>query len=138
MKKEKSYTAYVKYESIYNGMLYILCGIISFIGGLMENVFVLGALVIIAAINVFTRAKSSFGKWEKADEMAQENINRAKACTLEYMELVCCIFTVTAMTLFAGIDLPVSLSTFCSSVCFVFLGCSKLLTGILYKKYEEE
>ena len=80
----------------------------------------------------------SFGKWEKADEMAQENINRAKACTLEYMELVCCIFTVIAMTLFAGIDLPVSLSTFLSSVCFVFVGCSKLLTGILYKRYEEE
>lgn len=40
--------------------------------------------------------------------------------------------------LFTGIDLPVSLSTFLSSVCFIFVGCSKLLVGILYKKYEEE
>ena len=138
MKKEKSYTTYVKYESIYTGILYVLCGIISFMGGLVENVFVLGALVIVVAVNVFTRAKSTFGKWEEADEMAQENINRAKARALEYMELACCISTVIAMTLFTGVDLPVSLSTFLSSVCFVFVGCSKLLVGILYKKYEEE
>ena len=138
MKKEKSYTAYVKNESIYSGMLYIACGIVSFVGGLVQNVFVLGALIIVAATHVFTRVKSSFEKWEKADEMAQENINRAKARALEYMELACCMFTVIAMLLFAGIDLPVSLPTFLSSVCFIFVGCSKLLTGILYKKYEEE
>lgn len=70
--------------------------------------------------------------------MAQENINRAKARALEYMELACCIFTAITMTLFTGIDLPVSLPTFLYSACFIFVGCSKLLVGILYKKYEEE
>ena len=62
MKKEKSYTAYVKNESIYSGILFVICGIISFIGGVFENVFVLGALVIIIATHVFTMGKSVFGK----------------------------------------------------------------------------
>ena len=138
MKKEKSYTAYVKNESIYSGILFIICGIVSFIGGFVENVFVLSLLAIVTATNVFTMAKSTFGKWEKADEMAQENINRAKARALDYMELVCCIFTTITITLFASVDLPVSLPTFLASVGFIFVGCSKLLTGILYKRYEEQ
>ena len=138
MKQVMSYSDYIKNANTYAGILYLIVGTVSFIGSIMKNTFFVVLLLIVALASAVNTIKPIFFKTEQPDEMAQQHIDRAKALAMDYMELIFRIATIVGMILFFFIDLPVSLPTFLAVISFTFLGCNKLLVGILYKKYEEE
>ena len=85
----------------------------------------------------YTIVRVLFTKTEKADEMAEENINRAKSRTMDYMLLVYCLMAFAAVILVEHVDISVSMISLILNITFIILGMNKLIIGLLFKKYEE-
>ena len=134
MKKKWSYTEQVKYDNIILGALLALLGCLC----LIPKPIGLALEAIGAILHILLLVKLVTAKREKPDEMAQQNIDRAKSRAMDYMALVMTVFAAIGIIVFSFVDLPVRLTSFITSSTLIWVGCSRLLIGLLYLKYEEE
>ena len=81
MKKTLYYSDRVKLEKTFLGLIWLISGILGFVDGIISLVMQAAASITC----IYTLLKISTAKKEDADEMAEQNMNRAKALALDYM-----------------------------------------------------
>ena len=134
MKKTLSYTNRVKLEKIFLGIIWTVSGIVGF----FDSIPALVVQIIAFAACIYTLLKISFMKKEGADEMAEQNMNRAKAMTFDCMLLAYCCVSLFALLFLREVNLTISLSQIISNLTFLSMGITHLAVGLIFRKYEEE
>lgn len=134
MKKKLTYSDSIKLEYTFFGVIFIISGILGFVDGIIATI----ASAVSFVICLYVMVRCLVSKREKPDEMATENLNRAKALAMDIMLLVYCVLAIAGSLLALHVDIPIKMTTLLLSGCFIILGANKFLIGLLYTKYEEE
>lgn len=136
MKKGKimRYTKRMDIENFVIGTLWVVCSALvwndSILGKTMNCIALLALIYSLLAI--------IFAKTEKADEMAEQNLNRAKAFALECMLLLGCLVAIVALMFLDDVVLNVNIDKLIRSFLYAEVGVCRLLTGFAFRKYEGE
>lgn len=134
MKKKLYYSDRVKLEKTFLGVVWTISGVLGFWDGIISLVM----QAIASVICIYTLLRVSFAQKEDADEMAEQNMNRAKALTHDYMQIVYCCFAIAAILFLKNMKLAVSLSELIPNITFIVLGINHLVVGLTFRKLEEE
>lgn len=134
-KKDKLllYSERVKLEKIVLGSLWAVSGASS----LFNNTFSLILQILSMITIVYTLVRVSFAKTESADEMAEQNMNKAKAVASDYLLLLSCCIAIIAILFLRNITLSVSLNQLIPAAVFFIMGCHSVITGIAFRKFED-
>ncbi len=134
-KTEMSVGKQIKYEYTINGALFIAAGIFY----IFDNMPCKILFIVCACSSIYALTKSTTSPKEAKDEMAKQNLSRAKACTLTRSHLILCIIM---LFLFFFLDFPISDTINWKKLILPFLfivsGFMELSTGYQFKKFEEE
>ena len=84
-----------------------------------------------------------FSKKEKMDEMAEQDLMKAQSITMQIMHICLCIVACgviifEAISRNAGFHMNVEWTTVLYAGLFLYMGIEDLLTGVLFKRNEEE
>ena len=136
MKKQLSFFDYIKLEKTWRGFAWFATGILGFLGGFFYLISSLTAMI----LSILVLKQTLAPKREKPDEMAERNINRAKARAMDYMQLACLVLVLVGVAVFSLFDIHLNItpSMLLLNVTFILMGTNDLLVGILFKKYEDE
>ena len=134
MKKTLSYSDQVKLEKIFLGIIWFIVGVLSFADGIPSLI-----IQAIAAITcILTLLGVSTAKKENADEMAEQNMNRAKALASDYMLIIYCCIAIFSILFLNNVEFSISLSQIIPGITFMILGTHHLIVGLAFRKFEEE
>ena len=134
MKKTLYYSDRVKLEKIFLGIIWLISGIFGFFDGILSLVMQIAASITC----IYALLKISTTKKEKADEMAEQNMNRAKALALDYMQIVYCCLAIVAIIFLRNVELSIGLNKIIPNITFVAMGINQLIVGFAFRKFEEE
>ena len=136
MKKQLSFFDYIKLEKTWHGFVWLVSGSLGFLGGFIYLISTLTALILCILILM----RTLMAKKESPDEMAERNINRAKARAMDYMQLACLVLVLVGVAVFSLFDIHLNItpSMLLLNATFILMGMNDLLVGILFKKYEDE
>lgn len=127
------YSKRVKIEKIVLGSLWAVSGVSS----LFNSTVALILQILSMATIVYTLVRVSFTKTETADEMAEQNMNKAKAIASDYMLILSCCIAIIAMLFFQNISLAINLNQLIPAVVFLTMGCHSVITGLAFRKFED-
>lgn len=133
MKKEMSCAEQIRLLNTVGGVAWIVVGV----SNCFENtafliVRILGLLVCIASI-----VRVSVAQKENADEMAEENLCKAKAKTLDTMHGLFCVIAIAAMFVLGRGAVALDWAKVIPAVFFIVLGVERLLVGVNFRKLED-
>lgn len=133
--KEKllRYSERVKIEKIVLGSLWLVSGVCS----LFNNIFCLILQILSMATIIYTIIRVYCAKVESADEMADQNMNRAKAVASDYINIFSCCAAIIAMLFLQNITLSITLNHLIPAVVFFVMGCHSVITGLAFRKFED-
>lgn len=133
-KKEKLllYSERVKIEKLALGSLWIISGVSS----LFNCIFNLILQILSSATIVYALARLSCTKTESADEMADQNMNKAKALASDYMLFLSCFASIFSVLFLRNTTLSISLSQLIPAVVSLLMGCHSVITGLAFRKFE--
>lgn len=117
------------------GASWILAGIFSLFDNLPCTILKCIALIcsIISLVKVVVSEK------EMLDEMAEQNLNAAKARTLTYMRIILCLaFIILKLLSINDMFDQIEWGAILLPSFFIYLGIENLLTGTFFKFFEEE
>ena len=134
MKKTLYYSDRVKLEKTFLGLIWLISGILGFFDGILSLVMQIAA----SFTCIYALLKISTAKKEKADEMAEQNMNRAKALALDYMQIVYCCLAIIAIIFLRNVELSIGLNKIIPNITFIAMGINQLLVGFAFRKFEEE
>ena len=137
VKKVMPFSRQILLSKVLGGSALALAGLLGLLDqpilGLVDPI-----LLQIAALflSVYLTIKVSGAKKEASDEMAEENLNRAKARTLDLIYYVFLLLILLSRFLPQG-ELP-SLDWLrtLQGVCFIFIGVQELLVGLIFIRLE--
>lgn len=135
MKKSKkimSYSEQVKAETLL-GVLWIITGIASCFQNLIALIMVVIALIVLICWVI----KMHTVKRENADEMAKQNIYRAKSFAMHVMRIISGCAVIASIIFLKDVEVSVGLSKIIPAVSFICMGMNDILVGIAFRKYEE-
>lgn len=136
MKKKNKlllYSEQVKLEKIVLGSLWAVSGVSS----LFNSTLSLILQILSSATIVYTLVRMYFVKAESADEMADQNMNKAKAVASDYMLMLSCCIAIIAMLFLRNTTLSISLNQLIPAVVFFVMGCHSVITGLAFRKFED-
>lgn len=138
MSKEKrvlSVTNQIKFMYTINGISWIATGILSF----FDNIPCKALRCISLLVSVIVLGKVIFSEREMTDEMAERNLNDAKAKALSYLHIALGMIALLAL-IFTEFNLSMNISwgRIITGVFFLLIGIENLLTGVLFQRLEEE
>jgi hypothetical protein len=134
MKKTLYYSDRVKLEKIFLGIIWLISGILGFFDGILSLVMQIAASITC----IYALIKISISKKENADEMAEQNMNRAKALALDYMQIVYCCLAIIAIIFLRNVELSIGLNKIIPNITFIAMGINQLFVGFAFRKFEEE
>lgn len=134
MKKTLYYSDRVKLEKIFLGIIWLISGILGFFDGILSLVMQIAASITC----IYALIKISISKKENADEMAEQNMNRAKALALDYMQIVYCCLAIIAFIFLRNVELSIGLNKIIPNITFITMGINQLFVGFAFRKFEEE
>ena len=134
MKKTLYYSDRVKLEKIFLGIIWLISGIFGFFDGILSLVMQIAASITC----IYALIKISISKKENADEMAEQNMNRAKALALDYMQIVYCCLAIIAIIFLRNVELSIGLNKIIPNITFIAMGINQLFVGFAFRKFEEE
>ena len=134
MKKTLYYSDRVKLEKIFLGIIWLISGILGFFDGILSLVMQIAASITC----IYALIKISISKKENADEMAEQNMNRAKALALDYMQIVYCCLAIIAIIFLRNVELSIGLNKIIPNITFIAMGINQLIVGFAFRKFEEE
>lgn len=134
-KKDKLllYSERVKIEKIVLGSLWVVSGV----SYLFNSTLSLILQILSSVTIVYTLVRVYCAKAEAADEMAEQNMNKAKAVASDYMLLLSSCIGIIAILFLRNITSPISLDRLIPSVVFLVMGCQFIITGLAFRKYED-
>lgn len=134
-KKDKLllYSERVKLEKILLGSLWAVSGISSLFNSTLSHILQILSLSTI----VYTLVRVSFAKAESADEMAEQNMNKAKAVASDCMLMLSCCTAIIAMLFLRNTTLSIGISQLIPAVVFFVMGCHSVITGLAFRKFED-
>ena len=134
MIKTLYYSDRVKLEKIFLGIIWLISGILGFFDGILSLVMQIAASITC----IYALIKISISKKENADEMAEQNMNRAKALALDYMQIVYCCLAIIAIIFLRNVELSIGLNKIIPNITFITMGINQLFVGFAFRKFEEE
>ena len=134
MIKTLYYSDRVKLEKIFLGIIWLISGILGFFDGILSLVMQIAASITC----IYALIKISISKKENADEMAEQNMNRAKALALDYMQIVYCCLAIIAIIFLRNVELSIGLNKIIPNITFIAMGINQLFVGFAFRKFEEE
>ena len=134
MKKTLYYSDRVKLEKTFLGLIWLISGILGFFDGILSLVMQIAASITC----IYALLKISTAKKEKADEMAEQNMNRAKALALDHMQIVYCCLAIIAIIFLRNVELSIGLNKIIPNITFIAMGINQLFVGFAFRKFEEE
>lgn len=134
-KKDKLllYSERVKLEKIVLGSLWAVSGVASLSNSIVASI----SQIISMATIVYTLVRIHYAKVEAADEMAEQNMNKAQAFASNYMLLLSCCVAIIAILFLRDVTLSISLSKLIPTVVFFVMGCHSVITGLAFRKFED-
>lgn len=134
MKKTLYYSDRVKLEKTFLGLIWLISGILGFFDSIISLVMQAAASITC----IYALIKISTAKKENADEMAEQNMNRAKALALDYMQIVYCGVAIIAIIFLRNVELSIGLNKIIPNITFIAMGINQLIVGFAFRKFEEE
>lgn len=128
------YSDRVKAEKLLLGFIWLISGVLF----CFDNIVSLVMQVVACITCIYTLIRVSFSKKEEADEMAEQNMNRAKASALDWMQIVYYCLAIAAILFLRNVELSVCLNEIIPAVMFIGLGINQLIVGFTFRKFEEE
>ncbi len=136
MKRKDNFLPYseqVKIEKIVAGSLWAVTGIFS----MFNSVLCLILRMLSSVAIIYTLEKMFCRKAEPADEMAEQNLNKAKAVASDYI-LCPSLFVAPIASLFLrNTTLSFDLGNLIPAAVFFVVGCHSLITGMVFRKLED-
>jgi len=136
-KKEMSFAEQIHTLKTERGIIWIIVGVLNCFDSAIMSVLRIIALVF-CIIEIF---RVSRAKRENSDEMAEENLEKAKARTLDLMHNVFLLSSIIAMSAAFILDkgvVAVNWTKTVPVVFFIIYGIEELLTGLIFRKLEAE
>ncbi len=124
----------VRLEKILLGSLWTASGVSSLFNSTLGLILQILSLTTI----VYTLVRVSFAKAESADEMAEQNMNKAKAVASDYMLMLFCCIAIIAILFLRNITLAISLNQLIPAVVLFVMGCHSVITGLAFRKFEDD
>ena len=134
MKKSMSFADQIRLSKVVCGISWIVAGFSGFFDNIVCSIIqFLAYLIFPISIILISTAKK-----ENPDEMANENLCKAKAKTLDIMCF--CIAIIGIMAILIQIPNTISLdwSKVVTAAIFFVLGINELLVGVIFQKLEAE
>ena len=134
MKKTLYYSDRVKLENTFLGLIWLITGLLGF----WDSLISLAMKVVTMIACSYTLFKVMKAQKENADEMAEQNINRAKAFASDYTQITYCVLAIVAMLFLHDVELSVDLGKIIPNITFICMGINHLVVGLAFRKFEEE
>ncbi len=128
------YSDRVKIEKIVLGSLWAVSGVASLFNSIVASILQILSMATI----VYTLVRVSFAKTEDADEMAEQNMNKAKAVASDCMLMLSCCTAIIAMLFLRNTTLSIGLNQLIPAVVFFVMGCHSVITGLAFRKFEDD
>ena len=134
MKKSMSFAEQIRLLKVISGVAWIVVGI----SGCFENIIcsIIQVLALLVCITNIVRV--SVAKKENSDEMADENLCKAKAKTLDMMHGIFCVIAIAAMFILGRNTITLDWSEVIPAAFFILLGVEELSVGVAFRKLEDE
>lgn len=126
------YSERVIIERILLGNVWLITGVST----LYHTTWSLVMLILSLSAIVYSILKITCSNVEAADEMAEQNINKAKSFASDLMRLLSCCAAILAILFLRDVTLTLNLSTLVPAVVFFVMGCHSLITGLAFRKFE--
>jgi len=134
--KVMSYAEQIRVIKTRRGMIWVLIGLLHLFDSIL-----LGTIRLVATIAcIVSIVRMERTRKENSDEMAQENLDQAKAATLDFMQMGFLWVSILAMALAFLVKESVILldwTNILPAVCLVIYGIGELLVGVKFRKLEE-
>ncbi len=128
------YSERVKLEKILLGSLWTVSGVSSLFNNTVGVILQILSLTTI----LYTLVRVFFAKAESADEMAEQNMNKAKAVASDCMLMLFCCIAIIAIFYPRNITLEISMNQLIPTVVFIVMGCHYVITGLAFRKFEDD
>ena len=129
-----SFAEQIRTLKFVNGHAWIIAGIFGCFDNMICRIIQILALLV-GVINVFYVFAA---KGENSDEMADENLCKAKANALDTMQRVFCFIAILAMLISEKNTITLAWTKVIPAVFFILLGAEDLLVGITFRRLEDE
>lgn len=127
------YSERVKLEKILLGSLWAVSGISSLFNSTLSLILQILSLSTV----VYTLVRVSFAKAESADEMAELNMNKAKAVASDCMLMLSCCTAIIAILFLRNTTLSIGMNQLIPAVVFFVMGSHSVITGLAFRKFED-
>lgn len=132
-KKILRYCQRVWLEKIITGSALLFASICCFFTGILPLVGEGISLVVM----LYSILRVLLSRTEPADEMAVQNMNRAKAFASDALSFVLCLVVMASILFLRQAPDTPALRRLIPAVAFLSLGSNNLLTGLAFRKLEE-
>ena len=129
-----SFAEQIRTIKFVNGHAWIMAGIFGCFDNVICRIFQILALLV-GMINIFYVFAA---KGERSDEMADENLCKAKANALDKMQRIFCFIAILAMLTNGEITITLDWPRVIPAVLFILLGVQDLIVGRTFRKLEDE
>ena len=134
MKKTMSFAEQIQTLKVVTGAAWICVGVFSCINNPIFTILQIVALLV-CIVNV---VRVSSAEKEESDEMAQENLYKAKAKALDLMHGILGLIAIAAMLFLGKNTVTLDWAEVIPAIFFIILGIQELMIGITFRKLEEE
>lgn len=132
-KKILRYSQRVLLEKVITGSALLLSGICCFFTGIFPLVGAGTSL----AVMIYSILRVLLSRAEQADEMAEQNMNKATAFASRALSIALCLAVIAAILFLREAPDTPTLRRLVPAVAFLALGSNDLLTGLVFRKLEE-
>lgn len=133
-KRVFKYGTRIAFRETINGALWIAAGVF----GIFDNKPCKIISVIMLALALLSQTFSIWGKFEKTDEMASANLSEAKAITLDYLRILIMIVYIVLLLMPNDVVAGFNWNKIVYPALILLIGLPEVMTGLLFKKIEEE
>ena len=128
------YGTQIAFRETINGLLWCIAAFF----WLFDNRLCRIIYLILLTLAILSQAFAIFGKFEKSDEMAIENLRWAKSMSLDLTRILFLFITIIIIFIPDESMLLIEWDKIIYPTLVFFVGFPELLTGILFKRSEEE
>lgn len=136
-KGKLSFTDQMRIRYALHGIAWMIAGVFKF----FDNIPCRFISTVAIAVSVFLLVKFMHADRELEDEMARENLHKAKSATLDSLRIIACV----VLIIFAVIDIAFSTELLAANIksvivpiMFIWMGIENLLIGLFFNRFDKE
>lgn len=135
-KKELNITNQIRIRYAMHGIAWMIAGVFRF----FDNTFCRGISILAFAISVVLLMKVVLANRELEDEMAEFNLYKAKAATMDSLRILVCVVLIFIVVLTSfGLDvLSINVKDIIVPILFIVMGIENLLVGLFFNHFDKE